>query len=37
MMIDFPSYDYDNKDKEENIELTSENANDILNYINTQM
>jgi hypothetical protein len=34
-MIDLPSYDYDDKDKEEKVKLNKENAGNIMSFINT--
>lgn len=34
MMIDAPSYDSDDKDKDDNIRLTEENSDSIMAYIN---
>ena len=36
MMIDAPSYDMDSKD-EEIIQLTTENGEDIMNYVNSMI
>jgi len=36
MMVDAPSYDIDGKD-DEVIQLTSENSEDIMNYVNSLM
>lgn len=37
MMLDAPSYDYDSDDGTEQIELTDENSEQIMNYVNSMM
>lgn len=37
MMIDAPSYDYDDKQDDDTIALTEDNGEDIINYINGLM
>lgn len=37
IMLDAPSVDYDSPDDEEEIELTQENSEQIMNYVNSMM
>lgn len=37
IMLDAPSVDYDSPDDEEEFELTQENSEQIMNYVNSMM